>query len=73
LRFTIKDGEFKPDNEVAFGKRFRIPVPDDLADPAHWGHLAWLYCNFMESMSATSAAAMKSVSPMYVATTLGSR
>eukprot|EP00957_Ditylum_brightwellii_P211673 15366459-Ditylum_brightwellii.AAC.1 len=27
----------------------QIQVPENLEDPNHWGHLAWAYCQFMES------------------------
>lgn len=28
---------------------FRLPIPATLSDPMHWGHLAWLYCELVES------------------------
>ena len=29
---------------------FITKVPASPADEGHWGHLAWLYCNFMEKV-----------------------
>jgi len=59
LKFTVdfKKRELNPENEVAFRKRFRIRIPEDLADPMHWGHLAWQYCTFLKTMSVTTATA----------------
>jgi len=39
---------------VLDGEPYRLPIPNDLADPSHWGHLAWQYCNFMEANMAVT-------------------
>jgi len=54
LKFMVRDRALNLENELTFQKRFCIRIPDDLADPAHWGHLAWQYCNFLKHMSVTS-------------------
>jgi hypothetical protein len=48
--FETKDetSEQWPANHSLFPV-FRLPVPATLTDPRHWGHLAWMYCEFVES------------------------
>jgi hypothetical protein len=44
-------GKFVPadmDRYVAF---VRFKMPDQISEPEHWGHLAWMFCEYMEKLS----------------------
>jgi hypothetical protein len=42
------DGEFVPTNVDKYKIFVHFKMPKYLSDPSHWGHLAWLFCAFME-------------------------
>ena len=49
---TYIDGVFSPNNKVRYDRVVQIKVPESHSDPSHWGHLAWLFCEYMESVEA---------------------
>jgi len=51
LRFVVIDGQLQPRDETEFHNAYCISIPNKLSDPSHWGHLAWQYCNIMESIA----------------------
>mmetsp|Transcript_32046 Transcript_32046/g.94294 ORF Transcript_32046/g.94294 Transcript_32046/m.94294 type:complete len:125 (-) Transcript_32046:1384-1758(-) len=46
------DGVFTPNNKAKYDSVVQIKVPDSPSNPSHWGHLAWLFCKYMESLEA---------------------
>jgi hypothetical protein len=42
------DGEFVPKNVDKYNIFVHFKMPEHLSDPSHWGHLAWIFCEFME-------------------------
>ena len=46
------DGVFLPEDKTKYNRAVQIKVPDSPSDPSHWGHLAWLFCEYMESVEA---------------------
>jgi GTPase SAR1 family protein len=53
LGFAMKDGELAPIERVDRTLIHRIQVPESISDAGHWGHLAWSFCQFLESAEAT--------------------
>ena len=52
-RGTYDDnGVFTPANKGEYKRVLHIKVPASPSDPLHWGHLAWLFCEYMESFEA---------------------
>ena len=47
----IKEGKFVPKNPTAYEYLVRLPVPESIESPDHWGHIPWMFCEFMESIS----------------------
>ena len=52
MKGTYAFGVFTPSNKEAYDKVVQIKVPDSISDPSHWGHLSWLFCEFMDSLEA---------------------
>jgi GTPase SAR1 family protein len=50
LGFTMKDGELASIERV--GKMHRFKSPDSVSNPGHWGHLMWMFCQFVEATGA---------------------
>ena len=48
------DGSFVPLDESKYGLAKHIQIPDKLSDPDHWGHLGWMFVEFMTSLSLKS-------------------
>lgn len=46
------NGVFTPANKEQYECLVHVKVPDSPSDPSHWGHLAWLFCEYMESVEA---------------------
>jgi hypothetical protein len=42
-------GQFVPNNKDLYDMFVRFKMPDQISDARHWGHLVWLFCNFMDS------------------------
>jgi hypothetical protein len=42
------DGEFVPDIVDKYNIFVHFKMPEHLSDPSHWGHLTWMFCEFME-------------------------
>jgi hypothetical protein len=42
------DGELVPKNLDRYNIFVHFKMPEHLSDPSHWGHLAWIFCEFME-------------------------
>jgi hypothetical protein len=40
-----------------------IPLPQQLSDPEHWGHLMWQFCNFMDAKHGDSIV-LRTVTPV---------
>ena len=49
---TYINGVFTPNNKAKYDRAVQIKVPDSPSDPSHWGHLAWLFCEYMQSVEA---------------------
>ena len=49
---TYINGVFTPNVKFRYDRAVQIKVPDSPSDPSHWGHLAWLFCEYMESVGA---------------------
>jgi len=62
FQFEMVNGELQPRHEESFCKTYRAPIKNDLADPSHWGYLAWQYCDFMTTM-AVATMVLTSVNP----------
>lgn len=43
-------GEFVAKYPEKYEMVAQIEMPNSLSDPTHWGHLAWLFCEFMDSL-----------------------
>ena len=43
-------GKFLPYDNKKYDRAVQVKVPESIADPSHWGHLAWLFCEFMDSL-----------------------
>lgn len=43
------NGEFVPNNPHLYARAVHLKVPATIEDKNHWGHLAWLFCKFMDS------------------------
>jgi GTPase SAR1 family protein len=50
-KFNDKD-EFEPLCPAKYECVAQIKMPKRLSDPKHWGHLAWMFCQFMDSLAA---------------------
>jgi hypothetical protein len=48
---VYKDGKLITANESKYKSFVNLDVPETPADPAHFGHLIWLYCQFVSSLS----------------------
>lgn len=46
------NGVFTPANKGEYERVVHIKVPASPSDPSHWGHLAWLFCEYVESLDA---------------------
>jgi hypothetical protein len=44
------DGTFVPDYPDKFQFVAQVKMPSCLSDPDHWGHLIWMFCEFMDSL-----------------------
>jgi hypothetical protein len=40
---------FVPTNKAKYDRAVQVVSPDSLSDPDHWGHLSWMFCEFMRS------------------------
>jgi len=43
-------GRFRPKYPQTFNCVVRFTVPEKLSNKAHWGHIAWRYCNLVRSL-----------------------
>jgi hypothetical protein len=46
------EAEFEPLCPAKYECVAQIPMPKRLSDPKHWGHLAWMFCSFMDALAA---------------------
>lgn len=46
---SYQEGKFTPLDNAKYQRAVQIQVPDGISDPAHWGHVAWLFCQYMDS------------------------
>lgn len=49
MKGSYQDGDFVPVDQAKYDRAVQIKVPDSISDPYHWGHLAWLFCEFMDT------------------------
>jgi GTPase Era involved in 16S rRNA processing len=40
---------FVPTDKAKYDRAVQVVAPDALSDPDHWGHLGWMFCEFMRS------------------------
>mmetsp|Transcript_15008 Transcript_15008/g.32341 ORF Transcript_15008/g.32341 Transcript_15008/m.32341 type:complete len:703 (-) Transcript_15008:352-2460(-) len=52
MKGTYVNGVFTPDDKRKYDRVVQIKVPDNISDPSHWGHLSWLFCEFIDSLEA---------------------
>lgn len=50
LSGEYSDGKFTPEDPTKYSLVRQIRIPESPADPAHWGHLAWKFCQFKKSL-----------------------
>ncbi|GAX16056.1 hypothetical protein FisN_20Hh269 [Fistulifera solaris] len=46
------NSELRPINKDVYASAFTQQIPTTISDPKHWGHLAWVYCEVVESHTA---------------------
>jgi hypothetical protein len=49
------DGNFVPTEFERYKVFVHFDMPDEISDPEHWGHLAWMFCEFMEKSSQSKS------------------
>ena len=42
-------GKFVPDCALLYNHVVHFKVPQSIDDHMHWGHITWMFCEFMES------------------------
>lgn len=45
-------GNLTPKKQGRYDRAVQIKVLDSPSDPSHWGHLAWLFCEYAESLTS---------------------
>ena len=44
------DGAFTPSDPTKYSLVRQVEIPESLADEQHWGHLAWMFCQFKQDL-----------------------
>ena len=53
---SFVDDAFIPSNEIKHKLVVRLSIPESPANPSHWGHLVWKYCQFMKRRASQPVA-----------------
>ena len=43
------DGKFVPAGSKYYEYAVHVKVPESMESPMHWGHVAWMFCEYVES------------------------
>jgi GTPase SAR1 family protein len=52
--YDATDGTIKPKYSESFQSVVRLGLPAHPSDPTHFGHVAWKYCHFVESLASVN-------------------
>jgi hypothetical protein len=53
--YDATDGAFKPKYPESYESVVRLGLPAHSSDPSHFGHVAWQYCRFVESLDSADS------------------
>ena len=49
-----------PVDKVQYDRARQVKTPGKISDPNHWGHLSWMYVDFMDSVQGLNVLGSES-------------